>query len=1057
MPFVKKGDITAWREPTVEHVVATRKKIAGPKEEDEGQEIKLVGVQEKVEQALSTMIPSYGRSILERANNHFYSAMASFVLQGEKSVDIVVPVYNAIHIAEKCINSVLTRTVWPYHLYIMDDASDWKTKEVLGKLASDNPEKITLTTNKKNKGFAATVNRGMRASKGNYVLLLNSDVLVTQGWLTKLVMALESDPKNQIVNPATNNTAVIDVPMSPGASYLQMNRVFQTYTERRYPEVMPTGFCFLFRRALLSKIGYMDEGYENYGEETDFWMKALTHLDDGRYPQWRAILADDTYCFHERGSSFSVKGEWDWLELRKIASHRFHSIWPQFAGWRRGFDEKKTLKQLRAAISAPILNNGVFKYKVCWVVHSASFCGAMKYICDVVNEINERGGDARVALIPRKGQKIQVLSELRTAPVVFENEEDFLKNFTSKVWDKGLLVASTVEQTPLVDEMVKEYPNLRALLHVQSYEPLMTNDKEQQADIKKNFRLIPRVISNSNWITKELKDDLGINPIATLPVGVDQKLFYPRDRDDGDERPTVMLPMIKSYKYKGYDRGAMLINAIFAEAASRDFEVRVLTYGNTTIPECPESTDLGALSQIKLAESLGTQVDVFLDPAKIHSYGMPALEALASGAVVVGWDNYGIKEYIKDQKNGRLVKRRAPIKEVATLIVDLLQDKAKRVALTKPSAIAKTLKAHDRETSVSSFIHAIEETFELHREKRRIVFMTPHLRKHGGPTTIVSLADAIARKLGHEVSITSVHPDVNPDITGRTNLPINLDITKIPECDVIISNSDNPINDKLFEMPQIKKKIMLKLSHNPRFKQLEDESLKLPWDKVITTTEWLKDACENPLEDWTHPAVPATKVGWYHYGHDEMKCPPANKVFRDIDKDPVVIGTLVHHHPSKGSSDGLAAFMALKDKYGDSITCVGVGEVDAPAFKKPDWMGHYVKSPNRDLMAQVLGQFDIWLGASHGEGLGRMALEAMSASVACVLTDTNAEFAKHDDNCLIVPVSDVAAMIEAVSLLVENRDFRREMGISAYSTAEEASDSEKHIEAINRAIEGLFK
>lgn len=1058
MPFVKKGEDTLWRASNEAHVTRVLNRVRGIEESSEDKKPNvIVGLEDHVSKALSTMIPSYGRQIIAQSNESLYEAVGAFAKEAALHVDIILPVHNAIHIVEQCIQSVLTRTFLPYHLFIVDDASDCKTKEVLAKVTEENPEKITLITNKKNKGFAATVNRGMRAGDGKYIVLLNSDVMVTPRWLTKMVMALEADRRNQIVNPVTNNTAVIDVGMAEGASYLQMNRVFEKYAERRYPEVMPTGFCFLFKRYLLDQVGYFDEGYENYGEETDFWMKAMTYLEGDKYMQFRGVLADDTYCFHERGSSFSSKGEWDHLELRKNASSRFHTLWPQFANWRQGFNVEKALGSLKTPISAPILNAYNSKYKVCFVVHSTSFCGGMKYICDLVNEINERGGDARVALINRPDQKPMVLNELRVAPVVFKDVEDFSKNFAVRVFDRGFVVASTVEQAPYVSKLLFDFPKLKGLLHVQSYEPFMAKDEELKKKLEADFRLIPKVISNADWISGVLKKEIGISALDTIHVGVDQKLFYPRDREDGDERPTLMMPFIKSYPIKGYKRGTILAKEVFDEAAKRGLDIRVLGYGMNEVVEEKRITALGPLSQNRLAKVLGTEVDVFLDPSSLHSYGLPALEALASGITVVGWDNRGIKEYIKDGETGKIFGKKTTVQTIAKYIVDLLESEEKRKKITNPEKVAETLANHDRAISVDSFIKRFEKAFSLDMRKKRIVFVTPHLRKHGGPTTIVELADKLAKRYRHDISITTMYTDVNPELTGRTKLDINLNCKKIPDCDVLIVNSDNPMNKEFIKLSQAKKKVMLKLSHNERFKDTENDSLKLPWDKIVTSTQWLKEACETPLEGWDHAAVPATRIGWYHYAHKEMKCPPGNKRYGDGVNRPVVIGTLIHHHPLKGSRESLDVLSDIKEKYGKEVVIVGVGEVDKPHFVKPGWMDHYVKSPDRDSMAQVMSNLDIWLGCSHTEGLGRMALEAMSASAACVITDTGAEYAINETNCLLVPVSGIKEMKDAVTILIENPSYRREVGAAGFETAEQISDPTETVEALGRVIEGLFK
>ncbi|KKL70806.1 hypothetical protein LCGC14_2101200, partial [marine sediment metagenome] len=76
-----------------------------------------------------------------------------------------------------------------------------------------------LSWNKKNRGLAATVNRGIEHGENHYICVLNSDVIVTKGWLKKMVLAIEADERNKIVNPCSNNTALINIPLQQGYDY----------------------------------------------------------------------------------------------------------------------------------------------------------------------------------------------------------------------------------------------------------------------------------------------------------------------------------------------------------------------------------------------------------------------------------------------------------------------------------------------------------------------------------------------------------------------------------------------------------------------------------------------------------------------------------------------------------------------------------------------------------------------------------------------------------------------------------------------------------------------
>lgn len=1058
MPFKKESDTVTWVPPTETDIKDVEKEIWEQDFTQTGLDPTLnEQLKTKVDEAIQNIVPGHGWGIIAHSNSQVYSTIEAITSTSRGLVDIIVPVYNSIHIVKECIRSVVERTKWPYHIYIVDDASDYKTKRELEKLAKARPNLITILTNQTNRGFAASVNRGIKAGNGEYVVLLNSDVLVTPLWLTKMLMAHKADLRNQIVCPATNNTAVVEIPMSPGASYIQMNKVFEMFAIRRYPEIMPTGFCFLFPRSLVTKVGYFDPSYFNYGEESDLWMRAIHHVENGKYPRFRAVLADDTYVFHERGSSFSQLGNEATIGLRKEASSRFHEIWPSFSTWRKSYNVKKTLGHLRDPIPINLIS-GEYRYSVCWVVHSTALCGGMKYIADIVNRIIENGGDARVALIKRAPESsTSALSELRTAPVVFESYEDFLQNFEYKVFRSGVVVAATAELSGVVSTLANSNPKIKPVLHVQSYEPEMLNKethKEALNHIIRAFTLIPNVISNSNWITSKLKE-IGVKPFATILPGVDQDLFYPRGREKGDDRFTVMMPLYnENLPWRGFNRGVNLIQELERQSEASGLDLRILIYGTNRIPIYSSvAVCLGKVSQNRLADLLGKEVDVFVDPSILHSYGMPALEAVASGVPVVGWNNKGIKEYL-NEKSAVILPPEASAEEVAQHIITLLPQHKVKTHIVNESS--KCLPYNNRQNSVNEFIECLEKHLKLTITSRRIVMVVPHLRKHGGPTTMLSIANELAKD-GHDVSVTTVYTDINPEVSAMTDLQIDIDAQNIPKCDVLITNSDNPMCDALSKLNQAKKKIMLKLSHNARFKQLEEQGLNCKWDAIITSTNWLKNICQNP-GDWNYKPVVATRVGWWHYSHSIFENNPKLRTYSTgSESSPFTIATLIHQHTSKGTQDAIKALGSLFQKYNTAVQFIGIGEIPPHSFgiNLPNFKYKY--SPSRDEMAAVLSQADIWLGASLTEGLGRMGLEAMSSGLTCILSNTGAEYAEHDKNCLLFTPGNVKEMLDCLISVIEDKSLRTRLREEGFRTAKSYSNSANCIESIESVISGIFK
>jgi GT2 family glycosyltransferase len=112
-----------------------------------------------------------------------------FVKEGHPMVSIVIPVYNQIHYTYACLASILEHTKdVVYEVIIADDVSSDATKEL-----SRFTENVIISRNETNQGFLRNCNQAAKAARGKYVMFLNNDTQVTEGWLSSLVNLIESD------------------------------------------------------------------------------------------------------------------------------------------------------------------------------------------------------------------------------------------------------------------------------------------------------------------------------------------------------------------------------------------------------------------------------------------------------------------------------------------------------------------------------------------------------------------------------------------------------------------------------------------------------------------------------------------------------------------------------------------------------------------------------------------------------------------------------------------------------------------------------------------------
>jgi GT2 family glycosyltransferase/glycosyltransferase involved in cell wall biosynthesis len=973
-------------------------------------------------------------------------------------VDIIVPVYGGLHVLRDCVESIQARTHWDYNFIFVDDCSpDPEILIYLYELQTAHPDTVTVLANKQNRGFAATVNRGIAHGSAPYLCIMNTDVIATEGWLVRLLVALESDERNCIVNPATNNTALINVDMYDGRSYLDMDLALSRQNSIRYPEIMPTGFCFVYRRALIDEIGPFDEAYGSYGEETDFWFRAINHVTkEGVLLGYKAVMADNCYMFHERGTSFSQLGAADHNHQRKTGSLRFHSMHPQFMEWNKGYNVESAIGSLRRNIPTKAFTREP-KGNVAWAVKSAGPCGGMYYITDIANAMIEQGYNVKICLVldeqlDENGKRIQrkepLVGNLRTRPIFFNSREEFVAQFSDRAFrGPGILFSAVTELTPACVKISESSKHLTVINHVQSWDVGLAKEvgRENIIPLIENcYRAVPNIVS-SKWVAEEIKK-LGGKVIGCFPPGVSPELFHTRDREaHGDERTTFGVIMLGDNPFKGYDRGVEFCNALIKEARDKKLDIRVLAIGAEVVRGARGVIGLGGVSQAKMADLLGREIDVLVDPATLHSYGLPGLEALFSGANFLCWDNRGVEDYREHfEKSVKVLSNDSKPKEWVDAAFSLVDRLSARDFDGTPTV-------HLRRDSVEQFISTVF-TEEKVAEGKRIEVISPHMRKHGGPTTLITSANLL-RAAGNDVSMSMCHDDWNPEVLGMSLSPIRTKgWREVPNgTDVVIINSDNPYAAEIMKLNPDHKYVMYKLSHNARFKSVENDNLNLPWDHIMTSTDWLRDACIEPVKDWTHNAWDPSKVttiGWYHYGHPIFDLSPTKRQYGSA-KTGFKLGTLIHAHELKGSQSCLSIIAALKKKYEANFHAAGVGEHRA----KLPWYMQYFLSLGREDLAHCFRQFDIWLGGSHTEGLGRMALEAMSAGVAVVTTNTGATFLKDRENCLLYEPGNSQHGGELVDELANDNELFLKLVTNGYNTAVEAADPSKLAYNLNHVIE----
>lgn len=179
------------------------------------------------------------------------------------TVSIVIPLFNQLEYTRSCLESLRRNTSADFELILIDNASNDGTSDYLETLSN-----IVIISNLENRGFAGACNQGIIAASGEWVVVMNNDVILSQGWLQGLLSAA-GERQLDMVSPAIREGS--------------LNYDFEAYAEEltgRMKAVVRlgavNGICFMAHRRVFAAIGVFDENFRiGQYEDKDLFLRAL--------------------------------------------------------------------------------------------------------------------------------------------------------------------------------------------------------------------------------------------------------------------------------------------------------------------------------------------------------------------------------------------------------------------------------------------------------------------------------------------------------------------------------------------------------------------------------------------------------------------------------------------------------------------------------------------------------------------------------------------------------------------------------------------------------------
>ena len=243
-------------------------------------------------------------------------------------VSVIIVNYNTFNITANCIRSVIefTKEV-PYEIILVDNAS---TSGNANEFASLFPS-IKLIKSDKNLGFAGGNNLGIKQASGSYILLLNSDTILTEDSISKTVNAAKTHtdlgvvgcrmvfPNGKVQYSARKFRSIswelLDLfrfllwflPYNKRAS-LMLGKYFKH--DKNWQVDWVNGAFFMFPKSVLQLLPnqQLDDRFFMYGEDV-LWCEQIKNLGFVNY------FYADTTIIHINSASTSASKQ---LQLKKV-------------------------------------------------------------------------------------------------------------------------------------------------------------------------------------------------------------------------------------------------------------------------------------------------------------------------------------------------------------------------------------------------------------------------------------------------------------------------------------------------------------------------------------------------------------------------------------------------------------------------------------------------------------------------------------------------------------------------------------------------------------------
>lgn len=198
----------------------------------------------------------------------------------EKSIDVIIPVYNGEEFILDAIKSVEAQTIKPNNIFIIDDGSTDNTANIIENYIKISNSPITFV-HKENGGPNSARNKGLSLSKTDYVAFLDADDTWIENKLEKQLEVFNTSTLSNLglvysdYNPINSNNNILDIRKIKIDKNFRGNAFKQVLSANK---IIGSASSALIKREVFSVVGLFDEKLR-FSEDWDMWIRISEKYD----------------------------------------------------------------------------------------------------------------------------------------------------------------------------------------------------------------------------------------------------------------------------------------------------------------------------------------------------------------------------------------------------------------------------------------------------------------------------------------------------------------------------------------------------------------------------------------------------------------------------------------------------------------------------------------------------------------------------------------------------------------------------------------------------------